>query len=363
MDKKIGFGGEINEKKLLKIGYIGCGSHSRRNILPTFSYVNVKRVAICDLQIEKAEVFAKEFGFERCYSNHLEMLSSEELDAVFIVTRNDEKGRPLYCRLAADCINAGVDVWMEKPPAAEAFELEALKELSKSKGKQVMIGLKKMFFPANEKAKELIGDHINMALLQYPERIPTKEEFDFYFAPNPSNEVEGFLDHICHPASLMIFFMGYPKTLQYARSADGGGVANFTFENGSIASIALTRNAGRDGGMERSMLIGENRHVLVDNNIRVSLNRTPPNLQYGASPSYYSGKPEEVTAVWEPEFSLGQLYNKGIFLLGYYNEINTFCEAILADRPIMKGNLDDAIMVTKIFKAFAEGENKLIQIK
>ena len=182
MDKKIGSRGEIQNSKLLKIGYIGCGSHSRRNILTTLGYVNVKKVAICDIDREKAELFAKEFAFERYYDNHLEMLEKEELDAVFIVTGYDESGRPIYCKLATDCINAGVHVCMEKPPAAEADELIALRKLAKDKDKQVMVGLKKMFFTANEKAKELMGENIDMALLQYPQYVPNQEEFDQYLA-------------------------------------------------------------------------------------------------------------------------------------------------------------------------------------
>ena len=44
-----------------------------------------------------------------------------------------------------------------------------------------MVGFKKMFFPANEKAKELISAEDfgkpSLALLQYPQRIPQQDEF------------------------------------------------------------------------------------------------------------------------------------------------------------------------------------------
>jgi len=68
--------------------------------------------------------------------------------------------------------------------------------------------------------------------------------------------------------------------------------------------------------------------------------------------------PEQVSAAWEPEFSLGQLYNKGLFLLGYYNEINEFARSILENRPPKKGTLDQAWQVTRIFEAFAEGSGQ-----
>jgi hypothetical protein len=121
-----------------------------------------------------------------------------------------------------------------------------------------------------------------------------------------------------------------------------------------------------DGGMERTVVCSEGpRQVVVDNNVRVSLHRNPPRTPdtgYGAAPNYYTGAPGEVTSSWEPEFSLGQLYNKGIFLLGYYNEVNEFARAILEKRPLRKGTLEQAWQVTSIFEAFAKGPDKEIPL-
>ena len=64
---------------------------------------------------------------------------------------------------------------------------------------------------------------------------------------------------------------------------------------------------------------------------------------------------DEGAVTWEPEFSLGQLYNKGLFLLGYYGEINEFSRAILEGRAPSKGTLEHAWQVTRLFEAFAEG--------
>jgi len=105
--------------------------------------------------------------------------------------------------------------------------------------------------------------------------------------------------------------------------------------------------------MERTVLISEKGgHIVVDNNVRVSFHRNPPGLGYGDTLSYYLGSPEQTTADWEPEFSLGQLYNKGLFLLGYYKEIEDFAIAAMENKPV-KGGIDDAINVTRIFEAFA----------
>ena len=66
--------------------------------------------------------------------------------------------------------------------------------------------------------------------------------------------------------------------------------------------------------------------------------------------------------MWEPEFSLGQLYNKGLFLLGYWGEVEEFARSILDDRPPAKGTLRQAWQATRIFEAFGEGPERLVAL-
>lgn len=271
--------------------------------------------------------------------------------------------------MAIDCLNAGCHVWIEKPPASSVKEIEAVKEAAEKAGKNVVVGLKKMFFPANEKAKQLAYEtdfgNISMVMMQYHQRIPTMEEFHEYINEEKSSfHVLSFLDHLCHPASLMVYLLGMPKTLYYQRNQFGSGMSLFTFESGTIASIAFTNGASFSDGIERTTIISDNaRHIVVDNNIRVSYHQMPSvNLGYGDNPNFYVAPKEEATATWEPEFSLGQLYNKGLFLLGYYNEVNEFARSILEGRKPLKGTLEDAWKVTRIFEAFAEGPNKIIDL-
>jgi predicted dehydrogenase len=365
---RIGFDGKLVNEPEIRAGFIGCGSHAFRNIFSTFQFAPVNLVATCDLEIDKARAFAAKFGAERAYADYGEMLEKEDLDAVFVVTGYDERGRPRYPRIAIDCLSAGVHVWIEKPPAATCAEIDQMRKAAEEHDRRVMVGLKKMFFPANEKAKELIDAEgfgpISFATLQYPQRVPTREAMARYLEEETHVErVMGFLDHLCHPASLLIHLLGMPATLYYERSSGGAGVAVFTFDSGAVASLALSAGSSKNGGMERTVVVSQTGgHIEIENNLRVSFQRHPGG-PYGRSASFYVGAPEEATAVWEPEFSLGQLYNKGLFLLGYYNEVNEFARAILDKRPLAKGTLEQAWQVTRIFKAFAEGPGKIISLQ
>ena len=349
----------------IRAGFIGCGSHAFRNVYPTFRFAPVELVATCDLDGAKAQAFARQFGAERSYDNHEKMLASEKLDAVFIVTNYDAAGRPRYPKLAADCLRAGSDVWMEKPPAATSAELEELSRLAGER--RVMVGFKKMYFPANVKAKELMGSpdfgRPMVAQLTYPQYVPPVEELRRYRSGERLDQVVSFLDHLCHPVSLLLMLMGMPSTLYYERAANGAAVATFGYADGRLATITLTNGSAGATGMERTTIISDKgRHIVVDNNIRVMYHRDAPGRGYGTSPSYYTGTTEQTTATWEPEFSLGQLYNKGIFLLGYYGEVDEFARAVLEKRPVSKAHLGHAVEATRIFEAFANGPRALIEL-
>ena len=68
------------------------------------------------------------------------------------------------------------------------------------------------------------------------------------------------------------------------------------------------------------------------------------------------GADEEAPLTWTPEFSLGQLYNKAIFVLGYAPEIIYFCQCALEGKAPEVGNLDDALEMLYVYEAYCQPE-------
>ena len=171
-----------------------------------------------------------------------------------------------------------------------------------------------------------------------------------------------FLDHLCHPGSLLQLLLGPPQTLFYRRAHSGAGVVLLTYEGGIVAELALTHGNAFTDGLERTVITsGRGRHIVVENNTRVAFHRIPV-AGYGDVPDFYTAPVEKATAVWQPEFSLGQLYNKGSFLLGYYGELAEFAAAVLECRQPCNGTLDDAWHVTRLFEAFGRGPGVTIDL-
>ncbi len=368
---RLGFSGELLDEPVVRIGFVGCGSHACRNLFPVLQFVPVELVATCDLEADKAGAYAKKFGAAAAYDDMDEMLEAEELDGVLICTGYGDDARPTHPELAMRCMEAGCHAWTEKPPAATCAEVERAREVEQRTGKFWMVGYKTQFFPANEKAKELserdeFGD-VRMVTLQRPVNVPAADAIRRYLEGEAVNEVLRFLDHICHISSLLVFLVeGMPETMYYERTRGDGGLVTFRYASGLVAGMALTEGQSYEGGIERTMIVGSGHHVVVDNNIRLEYHRGPARPEgsgYGGTPSHFTGPPEATTATWHPEFSLGQLYSKGLFTQGFYGEILEFAEAVREDRAPAKSHSGHIWQTTRIFEAFAHGPGHAIPLQ
>lgn len=373
---RIGFTGNLEDISELRCGVIGCGSHAFRNVFPTFQFTRCKLVSTCDISIDKARAFCGKFGGERYYSDYREMIDREDLDAVFVIVSNGIAGRPGYSAIAAECLRAGINVMIEKPPAAVTSEIEMLMRLSSQTGKRVMVAYKKMFVQAFRKAKELaLSDDfggISMVTLMNPEQIPHVDDLRRFLIDGVDVETSRLcMEHICHPLSQMISLLGAPCSMSYDRNEYGAGILLFHFPRGEFATLHMSCGMAMNGGVERTVIISRQgiesggriggRHIVMDNNLTLTYNRNA-SFSYGDETDFYKGSPDENTAVWQPEFSRGQMFNKGLFLLGYYGEIAEFSEAILEDRPFVDGTLEQAWAATQVFEKMAEGPQRVIPL-
>jgi predicted dehydrogenase len=349
--------------KRLRTGFIGCGGHAYRNIYPTFQYAPVNLAAVCDLDLARAATYAKVFGAERHYSDHMQMLEQEELDVVFIVTNVDEAGHPRYPNLAIDCLRAGAHAWIEKPPASSSAEIQEVLRVSSETKRHVAVGFKKMFFPANVKAKEIVNrpefGPITSITARYPQALPPLAD------RSDPRKMIGFLDHIVHPHSVLRLLGGTIDWIFVNRnSAAGSATVSIRFTNGAAGSLHLSAGQAPTSFLERLEIIGDGENLVVENSIRlIHYRRSKARIQYGRSGDYFESIPDDSAPLyWEPEFSLGQLYNKGIFLLGYAPEVIQFTTGLLEGKGPAHGTLEDALELLQIYEAYLRPDQVIQRI-
>lgn len=343
---------EYDEK--IRAAFIGAGGHSFRNVYPTFQYAPIDLVAVCDLDLQRAAAFARQFGARANYTDHHQMLAQENPDAVFIVTTYDAEGRPQATRLALEALEAGCHVWMEKPTAASVADVHQLIETSHRVNRYVMTGLKKTFFPSIVRTKDIIsseefGKPVSL-YIRYPQSMPPLEQ------RGDLRNVQGLLDHIYHPGSIIHELMGPVEKFSYQwEPFTGGSVTSLVFTSGAVGTLHMPGGGSGTGPLERLEVVGEHAHVVVENGVKVTYYRPAKRPAYGRSASYLVDN-EVAPLTWEPEFSLGQLYNKNIFYLGYVPEVLHFCDSVLGKMPPSKGTLDASLEIAKLFEAYCTTE-------
>lgn len=337
-------------ERRIRACFIGAGGHSFRNVYPAFRYAPVDLVAIADHQPGRAADYARLFGAERAYSDYREMLAKERPDAVFIVTSYYPDGRVQATDIAAEALAAGAHVWMEKPTCASLAEARALKAASAKAGRFVMTGLKKIFFPTVEKLKDITETpefgRLSELYVRYPQGLPRPED------RSDLVKMREFLDHIYHPAAILNYIGGPIERASYEWAAETGGVAaSLRFASGAIGMLHLAAAQSWSSPLERVEAIGNRANAVVDDGVHLRYYRPAELPAYGRAHSFIRAD-DAAPLLFEPEHSLGQLYNNNLFYLGYAPEILHFCDSVLAGTPPTKGTLDDVVEIMKLFEFF-----------
>ena len=330
--------------------FIGAGGHAFRNVYPTFRYAPIELLAVADLDGERARVVGRQFGAERSYTDFREMLRIERPEAVFIVTAYDPDGSIQATTIAMEALAAGAHVWMEKPTAASVADVRGLMERSEATGRFVMTGLKKVFFPSIEKVRAIIDSgelgRPTSVYVRYPQAIPPLGE------RSDDVKMRGLVDHIYHPAAILQYLMGPIERFSYEWEAvRGASVASLRFVSGAVGVLHFAAGISGASPLERLEVIGEDANVVVDNGAKLTFYRRYKRANYGRTPTYIV-EDEAAPLVWEPEFSLGQLYNSNMFTLGYAQEVRAFCDCVLTDTAPDRGSLRAVLEIVKLFEAY-----------
>lgn len=117
----------------LRLGIIGCGVVSTRDVLPNLVLPEVRErlqlTAVCDVVAERARATAEAFGAPRYYSDHEQLVRDPEVDAVVILTPV-----PHHLPAALAAVQAGKHVYAQKTMTLTVAEADRLIAAAKTAG-------------------------------------------------------------------------------------------------------------------------------------------------------------------------------------------------------------------------------------
>jgi predicted dehydrogenase len=232
-------------------GLIGCGDIARKRVAPALLDMDCSElIAVSRARSELAASFAKDFGAKRWYAEWCDLLSDDEIDAVYIATPVH-----LHVTQAVAAAEAGKHVLCEKPMAMNSQECDRMIDAARSQGVKLGIAYYRRFYPVVERIKEIIksGEIGVPSLVQI-------EAFEWFnpAAGNPRSwllqkHLSGggpMMDFGCHRIEVLLNIFGPISEVKaltantvFDREVEDTALALFRFAGGACSVLSVTHAA------------------------------------------------------------------------------------------------------------------------
>jgi predicted dehydrogenase len=326
------------------IAVIGCGVHSGTAILPSLGHAGVRLIAVCDLDVERAETARRRFGAQYAYRSFDDLLAREDLDAVIVV------GPPeLHVHAGVAALESGRHVFVEKPPGTSLDGALALQRAARATGRQAMVGFMKRRASAYRLLWQIIAS----------EEFGPVTSADMTYAHWPVDGLRlHLIDMSIHALDTVRWLLGDPVRMSLFKRAIGEDhVLALMIEHAGGAVSRLDLSGCAPGVQERLAVTGCGATVRVENLMELTYVRQADD----AAPDRANAR---LTRSWRPELSLPDRENDSGVLQGYVPELIAFADAIRAGAAVTP-SIDDGVWAMRLVEALIDAPDglSLIEVK
>ena len=217
---------------------LGCGKIAKKFVADLKTLPNANLYAAASQQIEKAQSFANEFGFEKAFGSYESMVEDPNVDVVYVATPHS-----FHLKHSLLCLNHKKAVLCEKAFAMNSKEVQQMITASKKNHTFLMEAFWTRFQPQFLKLLE-IANSKELGELKF-----LKSDFMFNGEYNPANRLYNIklgggslLDIGIYPVFMSLMLLGKPikmKTIaHFSPTGSEESIAMlFTYKNGSTAVL------------------------------------------------------------------------------------------------------------------------------
>jgi predicted dehydrogenase len=317
---------EQEERGMVRLGFIGCGTHATMNLYPCLRLADCRLLAVCDPVDGRREHCARVFGAPRQYAEHAELLEKEGLDAVMICGP-----AAMHHQVALDALRSGLHVFIEKPPAPTLAAAREIRDAARAAGRIYMCAFMKRF----------AQKYVLAAQLSAKPEFGGRQHLLLRYSHGAKIDPHGTLTLMTiHAIDLVRHFMGEITAAQICRN-DVDGASSFTVqlrcERGPATLVSL---ATAPGVTERLELTGKGQSIVVDEVATLS--------HFVMGPSIWA---PPVATLYRNNFPLQTMDNSSAELQGYAGEVRAFIDAVRTGTPPAVATIDDAVRAMQIIEA------------
>jgi virulence factor len=221
----------MTEQSPLRVGLVGAGVIARLAELPALVADPAVTIAgVVTASAAESDEISSRWPVERAYQSAEDLIDRARLDALFVLT--PKRLHTPFVRLGLD---AGLDVFCEKPLASTLEDARSLVEAADEAVGHLMVGLNRRFAPVYQQARAVFADRPPEFVVGQKNRVGT--------------EYRATLENGIHMIDLLRWFCGEPIDVSAAACAsdpyrESGTAALIRFDTGSTALFLAARSAG-----------------------------------------------------------------------------------------------------------------------
>jgi len=266
---RISLGPRERESGAVSIGFIGAGSYAQSHLLPNIPKdAGVVLKGVMTATSAGARSVGERFGFEFCTGDSNEIIENEAINTIFIATRHDT-----HFAYVKQALQAGKNVFVEKPLCLTLEELEEIRELyaslRKEKGTRapvLMVGYNRRFSPFITEIKETLGPG-PMAVTY---RVNSGAVPPDSWIQDPESGGGRIIGEVCHFVDILTCVSGSLPVSLYAASVPDPHDHNDTLQaclryaDGSVGVISYLANGDKSLPKERIEVFAHGATAIID---------------------------------------------------------------------------------------------------
>jgi virulence factor len=242
---------ENGQASILNVAILGGGEIARKAYLPLLrTWPHIRIVGLFSRTQETVDEVCADWQID-FGTTELEALLARRPQAAFVLTAH-----PSHAPLVRALLEAGVDVYVEKPATESSAATRELADLAKAKGRLLMVGFNRRHALLYRQAREVFAGHRPQMCVIEKHR-PTAYHVSLY---------NNYLDDTIHQIDLLRFFCGDVRPIHTSfEMKDGklvGALSVAALQTGGLAVVLTSLQAG--AWQERVALHGDGLTVEVN---------------------------------------------------------------------------------------------------
>lgn len=234
----------------MKIAVIGLGDIAAKAYLPVLGVREGVEIQLVSRSAETVRCFQNQYRIEQGTTDLAEV-ERWKPDGAFVLSPS-----PTHFEIVKYLLEAGIDVFVEKPATMHAAETRTLTELAASKECVFMVGFNRRYAPLHQQARARWGDRsIGFATFEKHRASTWHPRLD-----------EHYVEDAIHQIDVLRYFCGDGRAVSTQVETRDGLVAvaisTVALERGGYAQVLTSTQAG--GWQERYALHGDLASLTID---------------------------------------------------------------------------------------------------